>query len=44
MHIEVSKYEDKMDFLKEMLNIISYLYEGRKEREEYFGKKYPHLF
>jgi hypothetical protein len=44
MHPELSKYEEKKDFLEDIQNLKPDESEGRKEREIYFKKKYPHLF
>ena len=44
MLLEVRKYEEKKYFLEDVLNIRLDVFEGRKEREEYFKNKYPHLF
>jgi hypothetical protein len=44
MHIEISNYEEKKGFLEDILNIKPNVSKGRKERESYFRKKYPHIF
>jgi len=44
MLLEVRKYEEKKYFLEDVLNIRLDVFEGMKEREEYFKNKYPHLF
>jgi hypothetical protein len=44
MHPEINKYEEKKVYYEDILNIRPDVSEGRKEREEYFKKKYPHLF
>jgi hypothetical protein len=44
MHPEIVKLDEKKSYYEDFLNLRPDVSEGRKEREEFFKKKYPHLF
>jgi hypothetical protein len=44
MHPKIVKIEEKKSYYEYFLNLRPDVFEGRKEREEIFEKKYPHLF
>jgi hypothetical protein len=44
MYPEIVKLEENKSYYEDLLNLRLDVLEGRKEREEFFKKKYPHLF
>jgi hypothetical protein len=44
MHPEIVKLDEKRSYYEDLLNLRPDVSKGRKERDEFFNKKYPHLF